>query len=42
MLKIYIKLVEAGVRTVEQVPDKYREAVKEALGMNLSENDAKE
>lgn len=33
MLEVYIKLVEAGKRTIESVPVKYKEAVKEALGI---------
>ncbi len=33
MLEVYIKLVDAGKKTLDQVPAKYRDAVKEALGL---------
>ncbi len=31
MVKIYIDLVEAGKRTIDEVPEKYRNQVKAAL-----------
>lgn len=31
MLELYLKLVQAGKRTIEQVPTKYREQVQDAL-----------
>lgn len=31
MLELYITLVKSGKKTIEQVPTKYREAVKKAI-----------
>lgn len=31
MLELYIKLVQSGSRTIESVPEKYREQVREAV-----------
>lgn len=33
MLKTYIRLVETGRKKIEDVPERYREQVREALGM---------
>lgn len=33
MLELYIRIVKSGMRTIESVPDQFREAVKEALGL---------
>lgn len=33
MLELYIRLVEHEIRTIESVPEEFREAVKEALGL---------
>ncbi|XBX08380.1 CD1375 family protein [Enterocloster clostridioformis] len=33
MLELYIKLVTHKMRTIESLPDEFREAVKEALGL---------
>lgn len=33
MLEVYIKLVGKGDRTLESIPTKYRQSVKEALGL---------
>lgn len=32
MLELYIRLVEEGRRSIESIPEKYREDVREALG----------
>lgn len=32
MVNIYVDLIRAGQITLEQVPEKWREAVKQALG----------
>lgn len=31
MVKIYVRLINKGRMTIDEVPEKYREAVKEAL-----------
>lgn len=31
MLELYIKLVQEGMRTIDKVPQKYREQVQDAL-----------
>lgn len=31
MVDLYVTLIKAGRRTIEDVPDKYREAVRKAL-----------
>lgn len=31
MVKLYVKKIRAGEMTLEQVPDRWREAVREAL-----------
>lgn len=36
MVKIYVKRILAGEMTLEQVPIRWREAVREALGPDLS------
>lgn len=36
MVKIYVKRILAGEMTLEQVPPRWREAVREALGPDLS------
>lgn len=36
MVKIYVKRILAGEMTLEQVPMRWREAVREALGPDLS------
>lgn len=33
MLELYIRLVQEGKRTLESVPEQFREQVKQALGM---------
>jgi hypothetical protein len=32
MIELYVKLIQAGKRTIDQVPAEIREAVKAALG----------
>ncbi len=32
MVKIYVRQIRAGKMTLEEVPEKWREAVREALG----------
>lgn len=32
MVKIYVRQIKAGKMTLEEVPEKWREAVREALG----------
>ena len=32
MVKIYVRRIRAGEMTLEQVPERWREAVREALG----------
>lgn len=32
MVKIYVRRIRAGLMTIEDVPEKWREAVREALG----------
>lgn len=34
MLNLYIVLVKNHMRTIESIPDEYRDAVKEALGID--------
>lgn len=31
MVKLYVKRIEAGLMTLEEVPERWREAVREAL-----------
>ena len=31
MVDVYVKLIEAGKRTIEDVPERYREAVRQVL-----------
>lgn len=31
MVKVYVRLIQAGLRTLEDVPEKLREAVRAAL-----------
>ena len=33
MVEFYVKLIKAGKKTIDEVPAKWREAVKIALGM---------
>ena len=33
MLDVYIKLVKSGKKTLDEVPEKFRAAVKEVLGL---------
>lgn len=33
MLELYIRLVQEGKRTLESVPEQFREQVEQALGM---------
>ena len=32
MVKIYVRRIEAGLMTLQDVPERWREAVREALG----------
>ena len=39
MIELYYQLVKAGKRTIEQVPERYQEAVKaDLLALGLDEN----
>jgi hypothetical protein len=38
MVPIYVKLVEAGRRTLEEVPEEIREEVRAVLGLTPPEN----
>lgn len=38
MVKVYADLVEAGLRTIDQVPSRYRAAVEEELRRRQGEN----
>lgn len=37
MLELYIKLVTAGKRTIDSVPEKFREQIREAVSESESE-----
>ena len=33
MVKIYVRMIEAGKMTIDEVPTRWRDAVREALGL---------
>ena len=33
MVKIYVRRIRAGLMTIEDVPERWREAVREAMGV---------
>ena len=35
MIKIYVNLIKHGLKTIEEVPEPIREAVKKALELNI-------
>jgi len=38
MVDMYYRLVKAGLRTIQKVPDQFRDAVMENLALNKNEN----
>lgn len=39
MINIYVRLVRSGARTIEEVPEKYREAVNAIINPPAESND---